>query len=208
MTLVVEGVKHEVQVLIFDDQSSADTVVTLARRLIEQDQVQVLVASTQTGTSMAIVPVVTEAKVPTVSMASSIDIIVDPQTKQVRAWIFKPVPGNNHSADKQAEYLKAVGVTKVCHLYENSSYGQDTLASATASFPKSGITIVYSDAFDDKNLPGEMKVTVTLRAVSVGTDMTVVQENVPDLIPVEACYLGWQESLRKLAKLVEPEITQ
>ena len=53
-----------------------------------------------------------------------------------------------------------------------------------------------------------MKVTVTLTAVSVGTEMTVVQENVPDLIPVEACYLGWQESLRKLAKLVEPEITQ
>lgn len=62
--------------------------------------------------------------------------------------------------------------------------------------------------FDDPNLAGEMKVTVTLKAVSVGTEMTVVQENVPDLIPVEACYLGWQESLRKLAHLVEPEITQ
>jgi uncharacterized protein YndB with AHSA1/START domain len=71
-----------------------------------------------------------------------------------------------------------------------------------------GETLVYSDVFDDPNLPGEMKVTVRLRAVSVGTEMTVVQENVPDLIPVEACYLGWQESLRKLANLVEPEITQ
>ncbi|TIM63525.1 MAG: polyketide cyclase, partial [Mesorhizobium sp.] len=71
-----------------------------------------------------------------------------------------------------------------------------------------GETLIYSDVFDDPNLPGEMKVTVTLTAVSVGTEMTVVQENVPDLIPVEACYLGWQESLRKLANLVEPEITQ
>ncbi|TJV18519.1 MAG: polyketide cyclase, partial [Mesorhizobium sp.] len=71
-----------------------------------------------------------------------------------------------------------------------------------------GETLVYSDVFDDPNLPGEMKVTVTLTAVSVGTEMTVVQENVPDLIPVEACYLGWQESLRKLAHLVQPEITQ
>ncbi|CAH2394777.1 conserved hypothetical protein [Mesorhizobium ventifaucium] len=71
-----------------------------------------------------------------------------------------------------------------------------------------GETLVYTDVFDDPNLPGEMKVTVTLTAVSVGTEMTVVQENVPDLIPVEACYLGWQESLRKLANLVEPEITQ
>ena len=71
-----------------------------------------------------------------------------------------------------------------------------------------GETLVYSDVFDDPNLPGEMKVTVTLKAVSVGTEMTVVQENVPDQIPPEACYLGWQQSLRKLAKLVEPEITQ
>ncbi|MGB8330876.1 MAG: SRPBCC domain-containing protein, partial [Polyangiales bacterium] len=71
-----------------------------------------------------------------------------------------------------------------------------------------GETLVYTDKFDDPNLPAEMKVTVTLKAVSVGTEMSVVQENVPDQIPLEACYLGWQESLRKLAKLVEPEITQ
>ncbi len=71
-----------------------------------------------------------------------------------------------------------------------------------------GETLVYTDTFDDPNLQGEMKVTVTLKNVSVGTEMTVVQEGIPDLIPPEACYLGWQESLRKLAKLVEPEITQ
>ncbi|GGB60901.1 hypothetical protein GCM10011505_46980 [Tistrella bauzanensis] len=70
-----------------------------------------------------------------------------------------------------------------------------------------GEMLVYSDVFDDPNLPGEMTVTVRLTAVSVGTEMTVVQENVPDVIPVEACYLGWQDSLRKLAGLVEPEIT-
>lgn len=71
-----------------------------------------------------------------------------------------------------------------------------------------GETLVYTDTFDDPNLPGEMKVTVTLKPVSVGTEMTVVQKGIPDLIPPEACYLGWQESLRKLAKLVEPEIKQ
>lgn len=71
-----------------------------------------------------------------------------------------------------------------------------------------GKMLVYTDTFDDPNLPGEIKVTVTLKAVSVGTEMTVVQENLPDLIPVEACYLGWQQSLQKLAKLVEPEINQ
>jgi uncharacterized protein YndB with AHSA1/START domain len=71
-----------------------------------------------------------------------------------------------------------------------------------------GERLVYTDRFDDPNLPGEMKVTIELKSVSVGTEMTVEQEGVPDVIPLEACYLGWQESLRKLAKLVEPEINQ
>lgn len=145
-----DGVKHDVQVIIFDDQSNADTAATLSRRLIEQEQVQVLVASSLTGPSTAIVPIATEAKVPLISMASARSLIEDPATKKMREWVFKPVPENSHSADKQAEFLKAVGVTKVCHLYENSSYGQDTFAAASASFPKSGIQIVYSDAYDPK----------------------------------------------------------
>lgn len=70
-----------------------------------------------------------------------------------------------------------------------------------------GEALVYTDAFDDPSLPGEMKTTVTFKRVSVGTELTIVQANVPDQIPIEACYLGWQESLRKLAKLVEPEIS-
>lgn len=66
----------------------------------------------------------------------------------------------------------------------------------------------YTDNFDDPNLPGEIKVTVVLKEVSVGTDLNIVQEGIPDVIPLEACYLGWQESLRNLAQLVEPEIKE
>jgi uncharacterized protein YndB with AHSA1/START domain len=66
--------------------------------------------------------------------------------------------------------------------------------------------ISYSDKFDDPNLPGEMKTTVTLTAVSCGTEITIVQEGIPAMIPLEMCYLGWQESLAQLANLVEPEI--
>jgi len=66
--------------------------------------------------------------------------------------------------------------------------------------------IRYTDTFDNANLPGEMQVTVTLKAVSCGTELNVTQEGVPDVIPAEACYLGWQESLVLLAKLVEAEI--
>lgn len=66
----------------------------------------------------------------------------------------------------------------------------------------------YTDQFDDPNLPGVLQVTVRLKPVSCGTDLSIVQEGIPDVIPVEMCYLGWQESLAQLAMLVEPEIQQ
>lgn len=69
-----------------------------------------------------------------------------------------------------------------------------------------GKLLRYTDVFDDPNLPGTMQTTVTLKAVAVGTEVHIVQEGIPDVIPVEACYLGWQESLTLLAKLVEAEI--
>ena len=71
-----------------------------------------------------------------------------------------------------------------------------------------GERLRYTDKFEDANLPGEMTVTVTLKKVAVGTELNVVQDGVPDVIPVEACYLGWQQSLQNLAKLVEPDIKQ
>jgi uncharacterized protein YndB with AHSA1/START domain len=69
-----------------------------------------------------------------------------------------------------------------------------------------GERLRYTDRFDDPNLPGEMRVAVTLRAVSCGTELAIAQEGIPAVIPVEMCYLGWQESLAQLATLVEPEI--
>ena len=69
-----------------------------------------------------------------------------------------------------------------------------------------GERIRYTDKFDDPNLPGEMQATISLKKVSCGTELTIVQEGLPDVIPAEACYLGWQESLTLLAQLVEPEI--
>jgi uncharacterized protein YndB with AHSA1/START domain len=69
-----------------------------------------------------------------------------------------------------------------------------------------GERIRYTDRFDDPNLPGQMLTTVTLKAVSCGTELSVVQEGLPAVIPVEMCYLGWQDSLAQLATLVEPEI--
>ena len=67
-------------------------------------------------------------------------------------------------------------------------------------------SIKYSDTFDDPNLPGQMITTISLNRVSCGTELNVLQENIPDEIPLEMCYLGWQDTLEKLKKLVEPEI--
>ena len=67
--------------------------------------------------------------------------------------------------------------------------------------------ISYTDQFEDPNMPGEMRVAISLRPVACGTELTIVQEGIPSAIPVELCYLGWQESLSSLAHLVEPEIS-
>ena len=72
----------------------------------------------------------------------------------------------------------------------------------------SGQRILYTDKFDDPNLPGEMRTTIDLKKVSCGTELNIVQEGIPAAIPAEMCYLGWQESLILLAKLVEPDIKQ
>jgi uncharacterized protein YndB with AHSA1/START domain len=80
--------------------------------------------------------------------------------------------------------------------------------TGTFTAVKTNELLVYKDKFDDPNLPGEMTVTVSFKEVSCGTELTVRQEGIPDVIPTEMCYLGWQESLVKLAQLVEPEIKE
>jgi uncharacterized protein YndB with AHSA1/START domain len=122
--------------------------------------------------------------------------------------------------DALASWLPPFGFTGTVHKLEAKEGGKHHMSfrnfttGGSHSFGGSYLklvpdkTIVYTTVFDDPNLPGEMTVTVTLKAVSVGTEMSVVQEGIPDLIPTEACYLGWQQSLRKLARLVEPDIRQ
>ena len=121
-------------------------------------------------------------------------------------------------ADAMAKWLPPYGFT--CHVSHLDAKVGGTFKMAFTNFTsgnshafggkylelKPGELIRYTDTFDDPNLPGEMQVTVTLKKVSCGTDMTIVQEGVPNVIPAEACYQGWQESLEQLAKLVDPEI--
>ena len=90
--------------------------------------------------------------------------------------------------------------------FENFSTGNGHSFGGKYIEFKQNELLKYTDKFDDPNLPGEMMTTVWLRKVSVGTEIKILQENIPAVIPAEMCYLGWQESLEKLAKLVEPEI--
>lgn len=90
--------------------------------------------------------------------------------------------------------------------FTNFSNGQSHSFGGTYLELVPGERIVHTDVFDDPNLPGEMRVTLTFKAVFCGTELNVVQEGIPEVIPAEACYLGWQESLTLLAQLIEAEI--
>jgi uncharacterized protein YndB with AHSA1/START domain len=121
-------------------------------------------------------------------------------------------------ADAVAKWLPPYGFTcKVDHLearvggtfrmsFGNFSSGQSHSFGGEYLELVPGATIRYTDRFDNPNMPGEIQVTVSLQRVSCGTEVNIVQAGLPAVIPLEMCYLGWQESLAQLAKLVEPEI--
>ena len=121
-------------------------------------------------------------------------------------------------ADAKAKWLPPHGFTgKVHHMdarvggsykmsFTNFTTGSSHSFGGKYVELKANEMIRYVDTFDDPNLPGEMNVTVSLKQVSVGTELNITQEGIPDAMPAEACYLGWQESLTLLAQLVEPEI--
>jgi len=121
-------------------------------------------------------------------------------------------------ADAKARWLPPNGFTCKVHNFDPKVGGAYKMSFANFTTGNShswtgkfvelvpGERIVYADKFDDPNMPGEMVVTVTLKKGMVGTEVRIEQTNVPAAIPLEACYLGWQESLEYLAKLVTPEI--
>lgn len=118
--------------------------------------------------------------------------------------IAKWLPPNGYTCKVHQLDAKVGGSHRMT--FTNFSTGNGQSFGGTYQELVPGERIRYTDRFEDPNLPGEMTTTITLRAVSCGTEMYVVQENLPDVIPVEFCYLGWQECLMLLAKLVEPEI--
>lgn len=136
--------------------------------------------------------------------------------------VLRATPGSVYraflDADAMAKWLPPNGFTgKIHHMdaqvggtykmsFTNFATGHSHAFGGTYRELVPNAHIRYTDAFDDPSLPGEMQTTVSLKQVSCGTELSIVQEGVPEAIPPEACYLGWQQSLTLLAKLVEAEI--
>ena len=116
----------------------------------------------------------------------------------------KWLPPNGFTGKVHEMSAKVGGAYKMS--FTNFSSGNSHSFGGTYHELVPGEKLRYTDKFDDPNLPGEMQVTITLRSVMCGTELSIVQEGIPSAIPVEMCYLGWQESLNQLADVVEPEI--
>lgn len=114
------------------------------------------------------------------------------------------LPPNGFTGKTQHIDAKVGGTYKMSFTNFTTGGGHSFGGTFTKLVPNE--LVQYTDTFDDPNLPGEMLTTVELKKVSAGTEITIVQDGVPAVIPLEGCYLGWQDSLQNLARLVEPEI--
>lgn len=150
-----DGKKYPVKIFIHDDESKVDTTKRLVKKLIAEDKVHVVIASSQSPTSLAVIPDATEGKVPLISMASS-HAIVTPIKE--RFWVFKTPQSNIHVSTHQVKYLRAKRYTKIASLYVNDAFGEDSRRGLAATIKDSGIDIVYEDKFEhtDKDMTPQL----------------------------------------------------
>lgn len=150
-----DGRKRAVRVIIHDDQSKADETVKAVKKLVADDRVHLVIASSQSPTSLAVVPIVTEARVPLISMASS-HAIVTPIAE--RHWVFKTPQSNIHVATHQVKYLRARRLTRIASLYVNDAFGEDSRRGLAEMLKGTGIEVVYEDKFEhsDKDMTPQL----------------------------------------------------
>ncbi len=143
-----DGKKHPVKLIIHDDESKADTTVRNVKKLIAEDKVHVVIASSQSPTSLAVVPVVQDAGVPLLSMGSSHAIVTPVKD---RHWVFKTPQSNIHVAMHQVKYMKAKGFKKIASLYVNDAFGEDSRRGLAQMLGGTGIEVVYEDKFEQRD---------------------------------------------------------
>ena len=142
-----DGVKHAVEIVIYDDENMADKTVSNVTRLIQEDEVIVVVSTTGSGTSIAEIPVCQENETPCISMASAKPITSDADSGGEHKWMFKTPQTNGHAGEWQAAYLKSQNVSKVCILYTDDGYGQDCLNNFKGQAEAAGLQVVYEAGY-------------------------------------------------------------
>jgi len=150
-----DGVRHKIKIVIYDTQGSGDEAIPLAKKLINDDKAAVIVGGTTSPESLALVPIVQEAKIPYISMASS-SAIVEPVSE--RYWVFKTAQSNKHTAPMQVNYAKAKGLTRVANLYVNNAYGEDGRNAIREAAKAAGIEIILEETFEasDTNMMAQL----------------------------------------------------
>jgi len=150
-----DGVVHPVEILIQDTQGSSDVAVPITKKLIDDEQVVAILGPATSPESMALIPIVQEAKIPMLSMASSSQI-VEPVAE--RAWVFKVAQSNKHTSPWQVEYAKSKGFTKIANLYVNNAYGEDGAAAIRQAAKDGGLEIVLEETFaaDDTDMTSQI----------------------------------------------------
>jgi branched-chain amino acid transport system substrate-binding protein len=142
-----DGVQHDVEIIIYDDETEADKAVSNVSRLILEDEVIVVVSTTGSGQSIAHISVCQENETPCISMASAKPITTDTESGREYEWMFKTPQTNGHAGEWQAAYLKDIGVSQVCILYTDDGYGADCLANFKATAQAAGLEVVYEAGY-------------------------------------------------------------
>jgi len=139
-----DGAVHPVRILIQDTQGSSDVAVPIVKKLIDDDKVVAILGPSTSPESMALIPIVQEAQLPMLSMASSSGIV---KPIEERKWIFKVAQSNEHTSPWQVEYAKAKGLAKIANIYVNNAYGEDGAQAIRQAAKDGGIEIVLEDTF-------------------------------------------------------------
>ena len=140
-----DGIRHSVEILIYDTQGNGDTAITIAKKLIDDDGVVAIAGTTVSPVAMALLPVMQEAQVALISMASS-GGIVEPVAE--RYWIFKTAQSNKHTAPTQVRYAQASGYTRIANFYVNNAYGEDGASAIQDAAREAGLEIILNETFD------------------------------------------------------------
>jgi branched-chain amino acid transport system substrate-binding protein len=140
-----DGTPRTVEIVEYDTEGSADVAIPLAKKLIDNDQVSIIVGGTRSPVSLALVPIMQEAEIPFISMASSSEI-VEPIAE--RYWIFKTPQSNRHTAPWQVRYVKEQGINKIASLYVNNAYGEDGRNAIEQAAEELGVEIVLEETFE------------------------------------------------------------